>query len=96
LKVVTKVYCGNLPYSMVDGSELEKLAAEFGTVRSVQVIVDRESGLGKGFGFVEMSNEDEAQAAIDGMEGRVLGGRGLRCSPARPRESRGGRGARKS
>ena len=85
-----KLYVGNLSYGTTD-SELRKLFEEYGSVESAQVIVDRDSGRSKGFGFVEMSNGQEAQAAIDGLNGQEVGGRALTVNEARPREDRGGR-----
>jgi RNA recognition motif-containing protein len=85
------LYVGNLSYN-VTSSELETLFASFGTVESAQVIEDRESGRSKGFGFVEMSNDDEAQAAIRGLNGQDHNGRPLTVNEARPREDRGGGG----
>ncbi len=89
-KVAKKLYVGNLPYGTSD-SELQRLFEEYGTVTSAQVIVDRDSGRSKGFGFVEMGNQDEAQAAIDGLNGQDMNGRPLTVNEARPREDRGGR-----
>jgi RNA recognition motif-containing protein len=86
-----KLYVGNLGYN-VTSSELEQLFAPFGTVESAQVIEDRESGRSKGFGFVEMSNDQDAQAAIRGLNGQDHGGRPLTVNEARPREDRGGGG----
>lgn len=90
-----KLYVGNLAYS-VNSSELEQLFGQYGTVQSAQVIQDRETGRSKGFGFVEMSNDAEAQAAIDGLNEHEHLGRPLAVNEARPREDRGGggRGAR--
>ncbi|GIW95376.1 MAG: RNA-binding protein [Pirellulaceae bacterium] len=88
-----KLYVGNLPYS-VSSSELEAIFAEFGTVESAQVIVDRDTGRSKGFGFVEMASAEDAQAAIDGLSGKEVNGRPLTVNEARPREERGGRGQR--
>ena len=88
-----RIYVGNLSYGMTD-SDLEQLFAEHGTVRSAQVIRDRETGRPKGFGFVEMSNDQEAQAAIDALNGAQVGGRSLTVNEARPREDRGGGGGR--
>lgn len=85
-----KLYVGNLPYGTSD-SELQRLFEEYGTVMSAQVIVDRDSGRSKGFGFVEMGNQEEAQSAIDGLNGQELNGRPLTVNEARPREDRGGR-----
>lgn len=86
-----KLYVGNLGYS-VSSSELQELFGRFGTVESAQVIEDRESGRSKGFGFVEMSSDEEAQAAIQGLNGQDHGGRPLTVNEARPREERGGGG----
>jgi RNA recognition motif-containing protein len=85
------LYVGNLSYG-VNSSELERLFSSFGTVQSAQVIEDRETGRSKGFGFVEMSNDDEAQAAIRGLNGQDHNGRPLTVNEARPREDRGGGG----
>ncbi|MFO1063490.1 MAG: RNA-binding protein [Pirellulales bacterium] len=86
-----KLYVGNLAYATKD-SDLRSLFEEFGVVQSAQVIVDRETNRSKGFGFVEMSNDQEAQAAINGLNGKDVGGRQLTVNEARPREDRGGRG----
>jgi RNA recognition motif-containing protein len=86
-----KLYVGNLAYS-VNSSELEQLFAQYGTVQSAQVIQDRETGRSKGFGFVEMSNDQEAQAAIQGLNEQDHNGRPLAVNEARPREDRGGGG----
>ncbi len=83
-----KLYVGNLPYS-VSSNELESLFSQFGTVESAQVIIDRDTGRSKGFGFVEMSTHEEAQAAIDGLSGKEINGRALTVNEARPREERG-------
>lgn len=88
-----KLYVGNLSYS-VNSSELEQLFAQYGTVQSAQVIQDRETGRSKGFGFVEMSNDAEAQAAIQGLNEQEHNGRPLAVNEARPREDRGGGGGR--
>ena len=89
----TRLYCGNLSFS-VSSPDLEELFAEFGTVQSAQVISDRDSGRSKGFGFVEMGSDEEAQAAIVGLNEREHEGRQLTVNEARPREdrSRGGYG----
>lgn len=84
-----KLYVGNLSYD-VSSSDLEKLLAEYGTVESAEVISDRATGRSKGFGFVEMSTDDEAQAAIAGLNGQQHGGRALTVNEARPREPRQG------
>jgi RNA recognition motif-containing protein len=84
-----KLYCGNLSYS-VRSAQLEQLFAEYGTVVSAQVIEDRETGRSKGFGFVEMSTEQEANAAINGLNGQDHDGRSLQVNEAKPREERSG------
>jgi RNA recognition motif-containing protein len=84
-----KLYVGNLPYS-VGNSELEELFTAFGAVDSAQVINDRDTGRSKGFGFVEMPNDAEADAAIEGLNGKDNDGRALTVNIARPREDRGG------
>jgi RNA recognition motif-containing protein len=86
-----KLYVGNLAYG-VDSSDLQRMFEAFGTVQSAQVIMDRESGRSKGFGFVEMGSDQEAQAAIDGLNGKSVDGRNLTVNEARPREDRGGGG----
>src|SRR5829696_3133404 len=86
-----KLYVGNLSYQ-VDSSALEQLFGQYGQVVSAQVISDRDTGRSKGFGFVEMSSDDEAQAAIAAMNGQEHGGRALTVNEARPREERGGGG----
>lgn len=85
----TKLYVGNLPYS-IDKSRLEEMFADFGNVTSAQVIMDRETGRSKGFGFVEMGSDQEAQAAISGLNGKGLEGRNLTVNEARPQEPRSG------
>jgi RNA recognition motif-containing protein len=84
-----KLYVGNLPYTTVD-ADLENLFSQAGTVKSAQVIKDRVSGRSKGFGFVEMSTADEAQAAINKFNGQDFSGRALTVNLARPREERPG------
>ena len=86
-----KLYAGNLSYG-VDNASLEQLFAEFGEVASAEVIMDRSTGQSKGFGFVEMSSEEQAQAAIEGLSGREHEGRALNVSEARPRAPRPGGG----
>ena len=86
-----KLYVGNLSYQVTD-SDLEQLFAQFGTVHSAQVIQDRDTGRSKGFGFVEMSNDHEAQAAIAALNEKEHDGRPLAVNEARPREERGGGG----
>ena len=89
----SKLYVGNLPYSATE-EELSALFGQAGTVTSVAIIKDRETGRSKGFAFVEMSSSDEAQKAINMLTGHMLGGRDLRVSIARPREEGGGGGGR--
>ena len=84
-----KLYVGNLAYSVRDDS-LQQAFAQFGTVTSAKVMMDRESGRSKGFGFVEMGSDAEAQAAINGMNGQPLEGRAVVVNEARPREERPG------
>ena len=86
-----KLYVGNLPYSFSD-SDMQQAFGQFGTVASAKVMMERDTGRSKGFGFVEMSNADEAQAAIKGMNGQQMGGRGLVVNEARPMEPRSGGG----
>jgi len=86
-----KLYVGNLSYS-TSSSDLEQLFSQFGTVQSAQVISDRDTGRSKGFGFVEMGSDQEAQAAIQGLHDQDHGGRPLTVNEARPREERGGGG----
>jgi RNA recognition motif-containing protein len=88
-----KLYVGNLPYSMTD-SDLQNLFAQYGTVQSAQVIMDRDTGRSKGFGFVEMGSSEEAQAAIQALNDQEVNGRKLTVNEARPREDRGGGGGR--
>ena len=83
----TRLYVGNLSYS-VDSSELQTLFAQHGTVNSAEVISDRLTGRSKGFGFVEMGSDDEAQAAIAALNGQEHGGRALTVNEAKPREER--------
>jgi RNA recognition motif-containing protein len=87
--VGNKLYVGNLAYSVRDDS-LTQAFAQFGTVTSAKVMMDRETGRSKGFGFVEMGSDAEAQAAINGMNGQQLQGRPLVVNEARPREERPG------
>ena len=89
-----KLYCGNLSYN-VSSSDLDQLFSQFGTVTSAEVIQDRDSGRSKGFGFVEMQSDQEAQAAISGLNGKEHDGRTLTVNEAKPREQGGGgRGGR--
>ncbi|MEN9688415.1 MAG: hypothetical protein RI998_412 [Pseudomonadota bacterium] len=82
-----KLYVGNLPYSVRDG-DLEQSFGQFGTVTSAKVMMERDTGRSKGFGFVEMGSDAEAQAAISGMNGQPLVGRSLVVNEARPMEPR--------
>ncbi|MCP4304238.1 MAG: RNA-binding protein [bacterium] len=78
------IYVGNLPFSSA-GADLEELFGEYGQVDSASVISDRETGRSRGFGFVEMSNDDEARKAIEELDGADFDGRNLRVNEARPR-----------
>ncbi len=84
-----KLYVGNLAYSVRDES-LQEAFGQFGTVSSAKVMMDRETGRSKGFGFVEMGSDAEAQAAVNGMNGQPLEGRAIVVNEARPREERPG------
>ena len=86
-----KLYVGNLSYN-VTSSDLQQMFAPHGTVQSAQVIEDRDAGRSKGFGFVEMSSDDEARNAIAALNGQVHGERALTVNEAKPRENRGGGG----
>ena|SRR5438876_1783965 len=86
-----KLYVGNLGYGVTD-SDLMKMFEPHGTVESAQVIMDRETGRSKGFGFVEMKSDQEAQAAITALNGQESNGRQLTVNEARPRTEGGGRG----
>ena len=81
------IYVGNLSYSLTE-SELRDAFAEFGDVSSVNILTDRETGRVRGFGFVEMPNQAEAEAAVAQLNGKSLGGRALNVNEARPRERR--------
>jgi cold-inducible RNA-binding protein len=90
----TKIYVGNMSFEM-DNMSLDEMFRPHGTVVSAQVIMDRDSGRSKGFGFVEMGSETEAQAAIAALNGKEVGGRALNVNEAKPREDKprgGGRG----
>lgn len=92
--MATKLYVGNLTYG-VDNASLEDMFSSFGDLRSAQVVMDRDTGRSKGFGFVEFNDSQGAEAAIAGMNGKDVGGRSLTVNEARPREERssgGGRG----
>lgn len=82
-----KLYVGNLPYSVRD-NDLEQAFGQFGAVTSAKVMMERDTGRSKGFGFVEMGSDAEAQAAINGMNGQPLGGRSVVVNEARPMEAR--------
>jgi len=90
-----KLYVGNLSYD-VDSTTLQQMFSAHGTVSSAQVIADRDTGRSKGFGFVEMSSDAEAQAAMNALNGKDNGGRALTVNEAKPRENRSsyGRGGR--
>jgi RNA recognition motif-containing protein len=85
------LYVGNLAYSTTE-ADLEQLFGEHGTVESVQLIMDRDTGRPRGFGFVEMSTDAEAQAAIEALHAKEVGGRSITVNEARPRTERGGGG----
>src|SRR3954465_15283304 len=86
-----KLYVGNLTYGVADDA-LRQMFEAHGTVQSAQVIMDRDTGRSKGFGFVEMGSDQEAQAAIQAMNGKEMDGRALTVNEAKPREDRGGGG----
>jgi RNA recognition motif-containing protein len=86
-----KLYVGNLSYG-VDSSALQELFTQHGSVQSAEVIADRETGRSKGFGFVEMSTDEEAQACIQALNGQQFEGRALTVNEAKPKENRGGGG----
>src|SRR5690242_124290 len=86
-----KLYVGNLTYEVTDGA-LEQMFAPHGAVQSAQVIMDRDTGRSKGFGFVEMGSDQEAQAAIAALNGQEVDGRALTVNEARPKTEGGGRG----
>ena len=85
----SKLYVGNLSYTATN-SDLEQMCAAHGTVQSAEVIQDRDTGRSKGFGFVQMGSDQEAQAAISALNGREQDGRALTVNEAKPREPRGG------
>jgi len=91
--VAKKLYVGNLSYETTD-SDLQSMFEPHGTVQSAQVIMDRDAGRSKGFGFVEMDNDQQAQAAIQALNGQESNGRTLTVNEARPREERGDSRAR--
>jgi len=88
-----KLYVGNLTYGVTNES-LEQMFAPHGTVQSAQIIMDRDTGRSKGFGFVEMGSDQEAKAAIAAMNGKEVDGRALTVNEAKPKEERGGGGGR--
>ena len=89
-----RLYDGNLAFSTTN-DELKAAFEQFGAVESATVIMDRETGRSKGFGFVDMGNDEEAKAAIEGLDGKPISGRNVRVNEARPREERPPRGPRR-
>ena len=89
--MATKLYVGNLAFQTTS-EELQELFAQAGTVQSASVVEDRDTGRSRGFGFVEMSTNEEAAAAIDQFNGKEVNGRALKVNEAKPRENRGGGG----
>jgi len=89
-----RLYVGNLAFSTTN-DELKAAFEQFGAVESATVIMDRETGRSKGFGFVDMGNDEEAKAAIEGLDGKPISGRNVRVNEARPREERPPRGPRR-
>ena len=89
-----RLYVGNLAFATTN-DELKAEFEKFGAVDSATVIMDRETGRSKGFGFVDMNNDEEAKAAIAGLDGKELGGRNVRVNEARPKEERPPRGPRR-
>lgn len=87
----TRLFVGNLPYS-VDDQKLRDMFAELGGVETASIVTDRETGRSRGFGFVEMTSEDEARAATEKLNGQDIDGRRLTVNEARPRENRRGGG----
>ena len=88
--MATNLFVGSLPYA-IDDAQLEELFAPFGTVTSAKVIMDRETVRSKGFGFVEMATEDDAKAAMAGLDGKEVMGRAIAVKEAQPRENRSSR-----
>lgn len=88
---MTNIYVGNLPYSSTE-SDLQQLFGQYGQVGRASIVMDRETGRSRGFGFVEMPNDNEAQNAINALNGKDNGGRPLVVNVARPRETSGGGG----
>ena len=91
ISMSTKLYVGNLAFQTTS-QELQQLFGQAGTVQSASVVEDRDTGRSRGFAFVEMSSEEEANSAIDQFNGKELGGRALKVNEAKPRENRGGGG----
>jgi cold-inducible RNA-binding protein len=91
----TKIYVGNLSYE-ADNASLDEMFKPYGTVASAQVIMDRDSGRSKGFGFVEMGTSEEASAAIGALHGTEINGRSVTVSEAKPRTDRGGGGGQRN
>jgi cold-inducible RNA-binding protein len=89
----TKLYVGNLAFQTT-GEDLQQLFSQAGTVESATIVEDRDTGRSRGFAFVEMSTQEEANSAIEQFNGKELGGRALKVNEARPRENRGGGGGR--
>ena len=91
------IYVGNLPFDLTE-DDLRTAFADFGKVDSVKIIMDRDTGRPRGFGFIEMAENDEGKTAISGMDGKELNGRAIKVNEARPREDRrgGGGGGRQS
>ena len=89
-----RLYVGNLAFATTNEG-LKAAFEQFGAVESATVIMDRDTGRSKGFGFVDMNNDEEAKAAIEGLDGKPLGGRNIRVNEARPREERPPRGPRR-
>ena len=89
----TKLYVGNLSFQTTS-QELQQLFGQAGTVQSASVVEDRDTGRSRGFGFVEMSSQEEATSAIEQFNGKEIGGRALKVNEAKPRENRGGGGGR--
>jgi RNA recognition motif-containing protein len=89
----TKLYVGNLAFQTTS-QELQQLFGQAGTVQSASVVEDRDTGRSRGFAFVEMSSEEEANSAITQFNGKEVGGRALKVNEAKPRENRGGGGGR--
>ena len=86
-----KLYVGNLSFKTTE-DQLAQIFSEFGTVASASIVTDRETGRSRGFAFVEMSNDEQAKAAISGLDGQMVEGRALTVNIAKPREGGGGRG----